>query len=454
MIGLEEFVRETVERSGGAADQCGDGRVEAILPESVKNVLDCGEHVLLRLDGRSGGEGVACGYGTDALSALAGIAIGGGRVAACRVDAPGPKLRLPERFSGINASVREIGVSPGLGWTLVAKARYTASCDEMRSGLVSAAVIVPEGVSVPAPDFAALPLEACGSDRPDAGALAGTYPWLVRGLMREAARELALFREAVARRHGRDARRVERYFEEVAADLGRRMASRPGHELEAKLAGLPEERKRRRQQLEANFSLRVRIDVVGLVAVQALGMTARLEARRRRHVRLLEARWDGLCRAWTGLRCDGCGTAIFQMAVCDGGRHVLCDACWAACGEGGKRPCFVCAGRLAAEPWKVVPAGDIQETGPARDPGPGGTEPLPAQPVNRQAVRQAVQGALERSGEWMTSSAIRKAATLDVTTPLLRQVLDGLVKQGIAAREGRGRGTRYRFAYNSDEDRT
>ena len=54
----------------------------------------------------------------------------------------------------------------------------------------------------------------------------------------------------------------------------------------------------------------------------------------------------------------------------------------------------------------------------------------------------------------MTSSAIRKAATLDVTTPLLRQVLDKLVKQGIAAREGRGRGTRYRFAYNSDEDRT
>jgi hypothetical protein len=170
-------------------------------------------------------------------------------------------------------------------------------------------------------------------------------PRLTAALRAQFARCLGAFREAVGRRRRRDAERLRRYFDDLERDLRRRQRRRGGEALGEKIAALPAEHARRLAQLEADAVVRVRLDLVAAVALRAPGLTAEVEVHRRKRRRTLAVRYDAIARRWTGLGCDGCGAATLAFALCDEAAHVLCPACWAACGDGGHRPCFRCGGQ-------------------------------------------------------------------------------------------------------------
>jgi hypothetical protein len=324
-------------------------------------------------------------------------------------------------------------------------------------------VTLPQRDPIAVADLASLRPTPAGGSTLDADALRRAVPALQPGLMREAVAALQPFREAVARRHRRDAQRVERYFQDVEADLRRRLASRPGPGLQAKLDQLPEEHRRRRAQLAANHALRVRLDLVALTVLEAPCVIRTLEVRRRKHVRHIDLVYDAASRAWSTPVCDGCAEPAFPaFALCDEARHVLCASCWDACGDGGRRPCFVCDGGPPRIPWTVSPDDDLAVTDPLaylhagdagkqprQDPDRGAEEPAGGRRLEAQGTSPpptdpaaAVLELLETRGDWMTSGQIREIVDIDASA--LRRVLEPLVRDGLVQKAGQRRGTRYR----------
>ncbi len=345
-----EFAAQVLEREGALVEPSGEDAIEVVLPDRLRQNLETGEFSILT-DGE--GEGQACGYGTEILGRIVRIAICGGRVAAFRADLPSSPPRKPESVIGLNLTFRVLQTWSEWGWILVGCARYRASCDDQREGFVQGAVTAPAGMPVPVPDFGAIPLEKISLQQLPQGVLRPAYPALTGVLRRITLENLEGFRNAVSRRHGRDIERIRRYFNDAARDLRRRLGNRNAPLLQGKLDALPGELQRRLNQLEADCVLRVRLEMVGLLAINGPGVTAELEVKRRKHRRILQARYDGIGRRWMGLRCDGCGSAALAFAMCDEAKHVLCSACWDFCGSGGHRPCFRCQGKPARCLWSA-----------------------------------------------------------------------------------------------------
>jgi hypothetical protein len=349
------FVGDVLEREGALVERPAEDRLEALLPEGLQRSLGLGEMALIvEADEEETPEGaIHCGHGSELLAKAARLALGvPGRAAFGVVDLPPPPSRPPKAYQGLNLSLRVGDVVAAPHWTLVGLGRYEATSDDQREGLVRVAISAAQGAPFELPELEAFKVEPIKrEDLPDELIRAG-FTKLHEAIMAETVTQLADFREAVARRHRRDAERVDRYFAEVAEDLRRRMSVRrdsPG--LQAKLDALPAERKRRRAQLALNHAIQVKVELVGLVALRGPGLKAELEVRRRKNEVTLEVRFDGLANEWVPLRCDGCGRSTFPFAMCDEAVHLLCPDCWDAAGTGGHRDCFRCAGKPMRPYW-------------------------------------------------------------------------------------------------------
>ncbi len=486
-----DFVSEVLQREGALIEQTEPGRLETVLPEQLRDRLGLGElAVLTEDDEEDAPEGtVSAGHGTEVLAKIARIALGTpGRVAFGAVDRPHPPARRPKAYTGLNLSLRAGMVEPAVHWFLVGLGRYEATSDDQREGLVRSVVSASGGAPFDLPELEAFPIDRLGREQLPDDLIRSGFARLREAIMAEAVTQLAGFREAVARRHRRDAERVDRYFTDVAEDLKRRMRGRrdtPG--LEAKLKALPAERRRRRAQLALNHALQVRVELVGLVAIRGPGLKAALEVRRRKHEVELEVRFDGLANEWVPLRCDGCGRPTYLFAMCDEAAHVLCDDCWEAAGTGGHRPCFRCEGKplrpywlkqikqphlvraAAAKPAPAAPAASEPAKPAPPEPAPPKAKPAPPKakpkakpappkakpapvrrprpratttPAERRAkLQQDVISVLLDGGRPLTSPEIREE--VKVSADKLRDILAPLVEKGLVGKQGQRRGTRY-----------
>jgi hypothetical protein len=463
-----DFAAAVLRREGALVEPAGQESIAAVLPAGLQQALGLQEYAVLSASGGGGGA-TPCGYGSEALRELARLAVGGGCAAAFRVEAAPCPLKAPDAFHGLNLSLRVLGTSASSGWTIVGSAHYQATSDDERSGLAEAAVTFPEGAPVAAPLLASLSLAPLPPAELHPEALRQVFPALLDALQRDAVAKIEGFRSAVARRAARDLERLDRYFSELAADLRRRARRAEGGALAAKIASLPLEKRRKEAQIESDRVVRLRLNLVGLVALHGPVALAELEARRRKHTRSLTARFDGAARRWVGLRCDGCGTATFAFALCDDAAHVLCKECWDACGTGGHRPCFRCSGKPPRRSWveRGAPAPAeaasvtrvetqaerLAEPVTAAEPPAvevetsRGEAPIQPEagcfesPEEEAAMRDRVLGVLGRFRVPLSSEEVR--AHVPLSAQALRQLIGSLVASGAVGRVGERRGTKY-----------
>ena len=302
---------------------------------------------------------------------------------------------------------------------------------------------------------------AAATDLP-AARIEEARPALLRALERQAAACLEDFRTAVLRRRVRDARRIERYFREMEDDLRRRVKSRGGDPLRAKLQALPEERVRRLEELRAECAVRASLDIVALAAVRVPGVTVELEVRRRKHRRRLKVWYDGHARRWAGLRCDGCGAGATAFAMCDEAEHVYCKDCWNTCGTGGHRRCFRCSGEPERESWESLTLEPISDSASVTVTATSAKNPLaradselpeasdiPGSSDPEDELRERVLEVIAGQRWPMTSAQIR--LFVDVDAAKLRRLLRPLIEDGTVVRLGERRGTRYALASRVDD---
>ncbi len=445
---LTSFVEGVLAQEGALVDRSTPGRIEVLLPDNLQHELGVGELAVLVEDDAAEGD-LACGYGTEALSKLARLALGEqGRVISGSVDLPPPSPRPPKAFTGLNLSVRVGNVVATPAWTLIGLGRFVATSDDQREGLVQVALPAASGGPVDLPELEAFRLDPVDIEALPAEALQRGFARLRAALVDETVTRLTSFRETVSRRHRRDAERVEQYFADVAADLEQRIAVRqdaPG--LRAKLAALPAERLRRRSQLVSNHAIKVSLELAGLVALRGPGLDAELIVKRRKHELTMRVRFDGLANQWAPIQCNGCGKSIFSFAMCDAATHVFCSECWNLCGSGGHRNCFRCAGKPSVPFWhrSLAPLHLDRSSGRAR-PAPAAAAPVPAparpaKGTDPQSPRDMVVRTLKSKAALLSSQQIRRG--VDLSAAELRPILAKLIAEGLVEKSGRGTGTQY-----------
>ena len=464
---LADFAARTLRGEGSLVERHGETGLEVVLPEALRARLGFAELVELSEEGRAGH---SIGYGSESLVRVASHALSRGGTAVLRAPIRSVPHAVPDVYQGFNVSLRKGTVQEGQYWTLIGAFRYRAACDDQREGTFRAAASMEGGVALELPDLSRHDLEAAdpsvlSCDRLSPGARA-----LVAAARERAIGELEGFRTAIARRHRRDAERLRRYFSEFRRDLRRRLGRRRSAKgLAAKLEALPEEHRRRREQLAAQYRMRVQIDPLGIMAIRAGGANCTLRVKRRGASRIIRARWNGLLRAWEPLRCDGCGQPIFGFALCEAAEHTLCAECWNHCGSGGRRPCFRCAGEpernlvpgVKLESCETLPESGVSSaTTPLAESSSVASRKAPRPPSSKPVRAATIQGleelaarvrsVLGEASEPLLSTELRKQTGADA--PTLRKVLRPWLEEGRVGRTGERRGTRYYWIDDSSAE--
>ena len=94
------------------------------------------------------------------LGRISRLAIGReGRVAAIEVQRPNPAPRKPERYEGLNLSLRVGEVRPAWQWSLLGIGRYVAASGDQREGLIQVAISSALGTVVALPELSSLCFE-------------------------------------------------------------------------------------------------------------------------------------------------------------------------------------------------------------------------------------------------------------------------------------------------------
>lgn len=278
-------------------------------------------------------------FGTELLEKLVERAARFGGIACASLEAETPRLSqaraLAERLV-IRNGVHEVSaVSFGHATYLRLWMSFAAECDDRHEGLVSATLCEHNGGQ---PDSALT--EWLDPTRQIGLAPAQEVP-LARGASDGLARfmgarlpsligpALLQFQNGMQRRHERDYRRLNIYFEDLAREAQKAAARKrlDPAALSEKLQHFARERDAKLVELTERFRLRVTAAPVAALRVSVPVAFVNLRVRRRKGERALTLTLPSGAGAFDQVACEGCLRATSTLALCDERLHVLCDTC-------------------------------------------------------------------------------------------------------------------------------
>lgn len=353
MRAIGEFVTEALEAHGAAAERVGPV-VECLLPDDLSRRLSLPTEVRLALEGPPAGGEHAGGFGSAALDALLAVFEGEGCLMARRhaghyLKKEGFQSLLAKDFSFPDAVASPVMPAPAtLVPYLVVDVAVRAVADERADALVRVAVNALSGAAVPETADA---LVTGGEVLQRAVPLMQGSPAILDALRlharRQAARALAPFREAVARRLAREAERIEHYYAELIAE--HRRAARRAHKpenrqrSERRMEAARGDLERRREDLAARHRVTVRLR--GVAGCWAVVEAVRLPVLVRvgREERTLYLTCNPLSKSLEAIPCEACGEDTRVVRTCRV-LHAVCPACRRRCPVCGRDPCRRCQG--------------------------------------------------------------------------------------------------------------
>jgi DNA-binding transcriptional ArsR family regulator len=356
-----EFATELVDALGGVCERDDSGAASVLLTPALSARLGLREETRFlgaaAEDAAAGG--VALLHGSEALERLADEAIGAGRVAAVRLDAPAPhgealRAMVARTFRPVNGVLKQVETLPGSAEYLVVGFHYVATGEERREGIVDACAD-PAG-TMTAPALADLLWDRGLPERSDArhgqGATIAPAAWraVERIARARVVERLSPVRDVLAHRLERDASRLHGYYRSMQHDLALSAARRSLEpaELEkllSRLNAIPRELEKRLAEARARLTLRVSLRPLVALRVFVPAVFVRVRVLRRKQERELVLRCAGFQRECDHLLCEGCGVPATSPLLCDDRVHLLCQACWWSCPSCGAWTCLACEKR-------------------------------------------------------------------------------------------------------------
>ncbi|MFZ5918480.1 MAG: hypothetical protein ACOYZ7_16210 [Chloroflexota bacterium] len=381
MSELTDFVLNAFRHAGGIVEPPAYGIHEVLLPEEAARRWGVPDFVRLTSDDAPPdvGEVVRLGYGHPLIETLAeelrtrpACAIA--HITNVRLEKRGLAQLARQTIGLPNARLSELPrqvEQPALCHYVVFNFKVALITDEKREQLVSVTMNLQAGHAVTdQPQLEALKIlqeETAFSDLPAATPLWTPSPpsgalfsepilsALLERANRAAVDQIAAPLENLSRRAARhlelDRARLTEYYDGLARDLHRRIASATDSErqqvLETKLAALETERTAKMADVEAKYHLRVEMNLINLLVISQPKVLLAVQIGDR-HTQIERTLfWDPLMHRLEPLVCDVCGQPGERLLLCAGG-HLAHEECVAGeqCVDCKRLYCHLCADQV------------------------------------------------------------------------------------------------------------
>lgn len=352
-VEIEEFILRFFEQHDAAVERV-PGGLEVLMPESLSARLGTAEHIRVgsgpddQAASETGSPGEApypLSFGSELLEKVTHAACTELPRVTCRLEFHYLKsqgfdalVRGSFHFSGCVARVEQWAKVTSHYFFLTF--RYVAQSDEQKEGLICLPFHLETGACVPAM-IEPLPLtnRTFVSDSKLPSWSEERLRRLIASIRKEAGsalmREISLFEESMNRRFRRDVTHLEEYY----AGLGREMKSsleRSGlsdqlvRERQEKIALIPGEMARKKDDLQKKYSIRLRVVPCALmiVSMPAVQVLCRVSiGKKQKSIPLF---YNPVTKGMDPAVCDGCNASTNHVAFCDR-FHLLCPVCAVDC---------------------------------------------------------------------------------------------------------------------------
>jgi hypothetical protein len=329
----------------GAVIEADQEGFEALLPHELSKRLGLPEYVSIKEGLRTEGEeqyGIT--YGSPLLEKMVELACDPLPLASCRLSFHYLKSQGFDRLIQDQLSFRKSlcrVTSTALVKTdyLVLACRYAARSDEQKEGLISLFFNFETGALIPRASNLSFNAVMEPAPLPEPMRAAARWERILRGIARESkeiiSEEIREFRDSMNRRLKRDVNNLEEYYEnlrkEMQLSLGRAgLSERLVQDRKEKIALIPEELAKKKEDLLKKYSIRVKITPCAGLFMRMPAVKILCEVHMGRERKPMSMIYSPLTKALDPFVCDGCGRSITSISFCPH-HHALCSRCQEKC---------------------------------------------------------------------------------------------------------------------------
>jgi len=331
--------------SRGAILEGKNGELEAVLPEELSELLEVPEYFRIKSDsGDETTDTYSIHYGSTLIEKMIEAASAETPLLSCAlrfeyIKSDGFDRLIREQFHFHDLSVRFQSSAKVRTDYLLLTCRYTAQSDEQKEGLIHLGFNHETGAFIP--HLADMLSSVDKVFRTAAQILHDEKRFhQILKQVQKRSREIIMkqivpFRESMARRFRRDAGHLEEYYraleKEMRSNLKRQgLSDELIQDRKEKIALLPRELKRKKDDLFKKYSIRIRIAPCAILfittpAVKILYSMAAPGTRK-----TLSFIYNPIVKAIDPLVCKGCGASTADIYCCPA-LHILCTECRKIC---------------------------------------------------------------------------------------------------------------------------
>jgi hypothetical protein len=341
---LFSFARRFLEGQGALVEPRPAG-LDALLPRPLAQGLEVPEYVSFREEQPAEGEGeFSIHYGAPLLEKMVDLCCSTLPIASCQLSFPYLKSQgfdrmIRDQFTFRNSFCRVTSTALIKTHYLLLACRYVARSDEQKEGLISIFFHFDTGAFLSYPPEGTFMAAAEPAPLPETARDISRWENLLKGISTEAegliAKEIRDFRDSMNRRLKRDAGNLEEYYEtlkkEMQLSLTRAgLSDRLVQDRKEKIALLPEEMARKRQDLVMKYSIRVKLIPCAALFMRTPAVRILCDLSVERQKRSVSLTYNPMTRALDPLICEGCSRSVTNVLFCSR-RHLLCSCCEGKC---------------------------------------------------------------------------------------------------------------------------
>jgi hypothetical protein len=340
---LEVFVERFFASQGAVVEKKGV-HLEVLAPRQLARRIGIPDHCHLTI-GSEAAEGYGIHYGSPLLEKITQAAGDPTPLTVVRLrfhylKSQGFDRLVKERFTFKGAIVRVENSAEILTEYLLLTCRYLAQSDEQKEGLLPMAFNLETGVR--AGDLAAMLDSAEKAFEPagpcsvlEAQKIDTILQWVRQQAPQLVAAQIQPFRDSMNRRFNRDVANLEAYYAELKQEMTENL-SRSGlsdrliQERKQKIALIPDEMAKKRDDLFKKYSIKVTIELGGAMLIRTPAVKLFCKATIGRRKKPLTIFYNPIDKSLDPLVCDGCGGGSLNLDFCDK-LHLLCPRCAQGC---------------------------------------------------------------------------------------------------------------------------
>jgi len=340
---LGSFVERFFACRGAVVERRGSG-LDLLVPGDLARRIGIPEDCHLAVEGESQ-ERYSVNYGTPLLAAITRAAeeqvpLTIVRLAFHYIKSQGFDRLIQERFTFHGAIVRVDNTAEVFTEYLLLNCRFLAQSDEQKEGLIPLAFNLETGAPVgnldEMLDTAEKEFEPDGSCSPfEAEKIDALIDWVNRQAPKWIETEIQPFRDSMNRRFKRDVANLEAYYADLKKEM-RDNLKRSGmskqliRERREKIALIPEEVAKKKDDLFKKYSIKVKLELSGAMLIHTPAVKVFCQATIGRRKKPFTLLYNPIDKSLDPLVCNGCGQATTDIHFCDR-LHLLCTGCAQAC---------------------------------------------------------------------------------------------------------------------------